>query len=217
MVIGLSCLTVIIFLISGVYLFRPGYHVNARYDYVSILDKGAPIRMAGVKIGEVSNVNLLFDEKDSKVRVNIEMFIEKSVRIHQNYLFKIQGTHVLSEPHIEITPVPGTEPLVTDGQILEGVPLLPIEALIDNVSKITKDFSTLMGPEGDLGKAIQHVSTTTQSMDEILTKIKNGEGTVGSLVYKDDLYQEVRGLVSEIKAHPWRLLKKDDGKKFLFF
>ena len=33
--------------------------------------------------------------------------------------------------------------------------------------------------------------------------------------------QEIREFVAEIKAHPWRLMKKgsgdDDGKKFLLF
>ena len=48
--------------------------------------------------------------------------------------------------------------------------------------------------------------------------IEKGEGTAGKLVYSDELYQDIRGFVAEIKAHPWRLLKRDNEKKhFLFF
>ena len=45
-----------------------------------------------------------------------------------------------------------------------------------------------------------------------------GEGTVGRLMSDDALYEEMREFVAEIKAHPWRLLKRDNEKrKFLFF
>jgi len=36
-----------------------------------------------------------------------------------------------------------------------------------------------------------------------------GEGTVGKLLSDKELYDEIRDFVAEIKAHPWRLLKKD--------
>ena len=95
-VIGFILLSMIVFFISGVYLFRPGYNINVMYDYVSILDKGAPIRMAGVRIGEVNQVELAYDQGSQKTRVRIKLFIEKGVEIRGNYKFKIQGTHILS-------------------------------------------------------------------------------------------------------------------------
>ncbi len=45
-IIGFIMLALIVFFVSGVYLFRSGYYVTVRYNYVSILDKGAPVRMA---------------------------------------------------------------------------------------------------------------------------------------------------------------------------
>ena len=215
--VGLLLLSVIIFLISGEFLLRPGYHVNVRYDYVSILDKGAPIRMAGVRVGEVSGVQLIFDPEKKKVRVNVEIFIDAKAQIFENYLFKIQGTHVLSEPHIEITPLSGEAPAIVDGKIIEGVPLEPIEAMIEKVSKIAEDVSGLVSENGTLQTTLRNVGSATESLDNILNTIEAGDGTVGKLFTKDELYQEIRGFVADIKARPWRLLKKDDGKKFLFF
>ena len=80
-IIGFVLLTVTVFFVSGVYLFRPGYHVDVMYEYVSILDRGAPIRMAGVRVGEVSEVKLVFDPKIGKTRVRVKLFIEKGTEI----------------------------------------------------------------------------------------------------------------------------------------
>lgn len=242
-VVGFIVLALIVFFISGVYLFRPGYSVSIMYDYVDILDKGAPVRMAGVRVGEVSAVSLLFDETKQHTRVKVKLFIAKGTEIRENYDFTIRGTHILSEPHIEITPKAGNAPILQDGKILEGVSLAPIEALIDrahhimdsldsvlsgvsgavngkegassvkelieNLSSISKSLSTVLnGSENDLKGTLKNLNTSTEALDRILTKVDQGEGTVGALLKKDEIYQDMKSLMSDIKAHPWKLLKK---------
>jgi len=252
-VLGFILLTLVVFFISGVYLFRPGYSVTVVYDYVSILDRGAPIRMAGVRVGEVNKVELVYDPEIKKTRVHVKLFIEKGVEIRENYLFKIQGTHILSEPHIEISPQEGDAPLVRHKAVVMGVTRVPVESLLEQANQISgklndilanfrsaiADDSTgtslkqitqnlavltnslnqvLNGSEADLKSTITNLSQSTESLNQILNRIENGEGTVGSLLTKDELYQEMRSFVAEIKTHPWRLMKKDNGgKKFLFF
>ena len=252
MVIGFIILALIVFFVSGVYFFRSGYGVNILYNYVSILDRGAPVRMAGVRIGEVSKVELMYDEKSKQTRVLVKLFIEKEVRIRENYLFEIRGTHILSEPHIEITPKPGDEPVLKDGALIQGADPVPVEALIErahriaadiegivgtfhsalegnetasalkkvilNLSSLTDSMNKVMsGSEGDLKDSMKNMKTATDSLQAIMEKIQKGEGTAGRLIFRDELYQDLRGFVAEIKARPWRLLKKDGKKHFLFF
>lgn len=252
-IFGFIFLSLIVFFVSGVYLFRPGYSLSVMYEYVSILDKGAPVRMAGVRVGEVSRVDLVFDEARQKTRVRVKLFIEKGVEIRENYLFKIAGTHILSEPHIEISPVPGNAPLVKHGRVMEGVALVSIEELIEHANAIAqhlekilegfrsairddetagalkdmvKNLATLTnsmnkvlsGSEEDLKQAVANIKSSAESLSVILDKIEKGEGTAGKLLTQDELYQEMRAFVAEIKARPWRLMKKDNGgRKFLFF
>ena len=51
---GFVILAMIVFFVSGVYMFRPGYHLSARFDYVGIINRGAPIRFSGMRVGEVT-------------------------------------------------------------------------------------------------------------------------------------------------------------------
>ncbi len=242
-IIGFILLALIVFFVSGVYLFRQGYYLTVSYNYVDILDKGAPVRMAGVRVGEVNKVSLFFDEKEKRTRVLVKVFIEKGAEIRENYTFDIRGTHVLSEPHIEITPIPGDSAVLQDGAQIKGVNPVPVEALIDrahsivarvdeilknvqgaigekeggealkkivlNMASVTDSMKiVLSGSEGDLKGVIGNLKSSTDSLQDVLGKIQKGDGTVGSLLMKDQLYRDLSDFVADVKAHPWKLLKK---------
>lgn len=224
---GFVMLALVVFFVSGVSLFRSGYSVNVLYDYVDIMDRGAPVRMAGVRIGEVSKVELVHDENKGGTLVRVKLFIDGHVKIRENYVFEIRGTHILSEPHIEITPVEGDAPLIHEGATIQGKKLEPIENLIKKAQDVANGLDEVVNgkldnSEGDMKQAVLSLKKSTDQLNGILTNISQGQGTAGKLVSSDELYQDVRGLVAEIKAHPWRLLKRDKGpesnqprKKFL--
>ena len=252
-IIGFTMLSLMVFFVSGVYLFRSGYTVNVLYDYVDILDKGAPVRMAGVRVGEVSGVELFFDEASKHSRVKVKLFIENNADIRENYAFEIRGTHILSEPHIEITPRPGDKGPLKDGAVLEGEHLAPLEDLIKRSQRIAKDLEEIVGSihaalgdeqsgeslkklmfnlselsesmktimggsEADLKQTMVNINASSESIRNILDDMEKGQGTVGGLLVKDELYQDMREFMADLKKHPWKLLKKDGGdKKFLVF
>ena len=246
-IFGFVLLSLVVFFVSGVYLIRPGYRVNVSFNYVSILDKGAPVRMAGVRVGEVSRVRLEEDKATGKAHVAVEVFIAKGFEIRENYLFSVRGTHILSEPHIEISPQPGNAAFLKEGDSVQGVDPVPLEVLIDradriaadleamlsrlreavedeetgraiqdttrNLAKLTGALNRLMSDSGgDMTASLKQLNASTQSLETLLSRMEKGEGTVGKLMTDDRLYQEMREFVQEIKAHPWRLLKRDSDK-----
>jgi phospholipid/cholesterol/gamma-HCH transport system substrate-binding protein len=194
-ILGFIFLTLVLFFVSGVYLFRSGYTIDVMYDYVSILGKGAPVRMAGVRIGEVSKVDLVFDAAKQNSRVKIKLFIEKGVEIRENYAFTIRGTHILSEPHVEITPKPGTLPIVRKGAVMEGVPLVAVEELMDRAHDVLGDLSSLSGelkdsfkgPDGNVYQSFQNIAASSASLSKILGTVEKGDGTIGKLLMEDEL------------------------------
>lgn len=218
-ILGFILLAMLVFLISGVYLFRPGYKVDVLYTYVSILDRGAPVRMAGVRVGEVNDVKLYYDANKQKTLVRVRLFIEKAIEVRKNYLFKVQGTHVLSEPHIEITPVTGEAELIKNGDLIEGVNPVAMEEIIESAHDMIKDVSIIthevrtIFEEKHLQRTLENVDDSTQALNVILERIESGHGTLGQLVMNEELYQDFRGFVSEIKTRPWRLIRRDKGSE----
>ncbi len=227
-ILGFIFLTLVLFFVSGVYLFRSGYSVDAMFNYVSILNKGAPVRMAGVRVGEVSQVEIVYDQTSQNNRVKVKLFIEKGFEIRENYSFTIRGTHVLSEPHVEITPKPGAFPLLHKGSIVEGVPLVAVEELIDRAHEVLKNLSSLTGElntsfkasDGNLHQSLKNIEDSTTSLSNILAKVEKGDGTLGKLLMDEELYTEMNTFAKDVRAHPWKLIRKSSEHKrkwyFLF-
>lgn len=217
-IVGFVMFSLMVFFVSGVYIFRKGYSISVIYDYVDIMDKGAPVRMAGVRVGDVSNVELVHNDQTGGTDVKVKLFIDEKAKVYDNYDFEIRGTHVLSEPHIEITPKNGDGKRLEEGAVIQGKKLVPIEDLIKNMHNVSKGLDeivngNLVDAQGETKNVFVGLKKSTDNLNLILNKINNGEGTAGKLVSSDELYQDVRGLIAEIKAHPWRLLKRDKEKK----
>lgn len=210
-IFGFILLSLTVFFVSGVYLVRPGYKVNVIFGYVSILDRGAPVRMAGVRIGEVNRVNFIEDKQTGQTKVQVQLFIAKGFEIRENYTFSVRGTHVLSEPHIEITPQPGNAPFLKENDRVQGEDPVALEVLVNRADQIASHLDTVLsGLDKDAPDTFKNLSASTASLERILARIEKGEGTAGQIFVNDELYQEIRDFVAELKAHPWRLLKKDD-------
>ncbi len=165
--VGFLILSVIVFFVSGIYFFRPGYHLSAIFDYVGIINKGAPVRFSGVRVGEVSKVRLLKPANENeKAKVEITFFVEKKTEIRDNYQVSIQGTHIMSEPHIAITPVPGAGRLLKDGDVIpNGISPPTLDDLIKQGDSIAKRFDKLLG---NVGSAFEDVDTQKMLHDSLV-------------------------------------------------
>lgn len=61
-------------------------------------------------------------------------------------------------------------------------------------------------------KASDKINTNLDHLEKMLKGIKEGKGFAGQLLTDEDLYQDIEGLVADIKAHPWKLLIKTKEK-----
>lgn len=258
--LGFLILTFVIFFVGGISIFKHGYTITLKFDYVSILDKGAPIRMAGVRVGEVSEVSLQFDSEKKKNRVFVKAFLDRGTEVRDNYVFAIQGAYVLSEPHIEITPQEGDNPLLKNGAVLEGVGPVQIDELIARSMHIAEQMDAILvktrmmlddeelttamkvmvvnfadlsvqmksfmqGNHEDMTAAVHNIKGFAESLNQsgekfndLMTQVEKGDGTVGKFLNSEEVYNEIKALVSDIRQHPWKLLKKESkDKKFFFF
>lgn len=209
-IFGFILLSVVVFFVSGVYLVRPGYRINVIFNYVSILDRGAPVRMAGVRVGEVNKVQLLEDKETGQMRVQVQLFIAKGFEIRENYSFHVRGTHILSEPHIEISPQPGKGSFLSDGETLQGVDPVPVEVLVDRADQIASHLEAVLRrtktilsdekTEKEIRETIQNIASLSRSLNQILS---------GS---EHDMKESLKHLKSSTQSLESILSKVDKGE-----
>src|SRR3989338_3249541 len=178
-VVGFLILSVIVFFISGIYFFRPGYHLVALFDFVGVINKGAPVRFSGVRVGEVSNVRILPPAGEGgSAKVEITFFVEKKVEVRERYKVSVQGTHIMSEPHIAITPVPDGGRILNDGEVIpNGISPTSMDDLVkrgekiaERVDKILADVSNIIeDPEtrSMLRESLSNMNQLLASMNKI--------------------------------------------------
>ena len=248
--LGIAIFCFFVFFISGVYLFKRGYFLNVEYTFVSGISRGAPIRYAGVPVGEVNQLKTDYDE-NGKPRVVVKIWIKEGTIVRENTKVEIRGAFALSEAHIEISSdgknegrilksgdhIRGIDPVPLDNLIREGDEITKIlknilinvesftadeeikSALRDvvfNVDALTSQLNHMLYTSEDditdaISKAEQSLSelhNTIARTNSIMDSIETQEGTVGKLLYNDEMYNEVLAFIKDIKAHPWKLLKK---------
>jgi phospholipid/cholesterol/gamma-HCH transport system substrate-binding protein len=107
-----------------------GYEVTARFDNVADLQAGAPVSMAGVKVGRVNSVG--FDSTDYKAVVSLG--IDKSFdRIPDDTWANIETSGLLGAKYVGLE-AGGSETYLANGSQIENTqPAMVLEKLIKDL------------------------------------------------------------------------------------
>lgn len=120
---------VLAFKISGLstYSGRNGYYVTAAFDNVGGLKVRAPVTIAGVRVGEVTGVNL--NDTDFKAVVTMRLNAKQD-KIPEDSSARILTQGLLGSNYISLTPGFDSQFLHAGSQITETQPALILENLI---------------------------------------------------------------------------------------
>ncbi|MFA5100010.1 MAG: MlaD family protein [Candidatus Omnitrophota bacterium] len=206
---GLVILSIFVLYIGDFENTLSTYRVNFTFNFINGVKVGSPIRFAGVDVGEVKNINFVFPVKGEKPKVQMVSMITKSIKIPLDSQVWVNTLGILGEKYIEIMPGKDFVNVAKDGDTMVGNDPFAMQEFGELAkSVVTKLDATLTGING----VADSVKTLTLNLDDGVTRIKNGEGTVGKLMYKDDLYNELEAFVVDIKSHPWKLFWKGKEK-----
>jgi len=92
---------------------RGGYHVLAYFDNIEGISIGSDIRLAGIKVGSVSDQKL--DQENYQAVVTFS--IDKAVKLPEDTSAKVTSEGLLGEKFIALDPG-GSETLLKDGDAL---------------------------------------------------------------------------------------------------
>jgi len=186
--IGIIILFVIVFSIGDIHIIKPGYHIKVRFNFASGIGPSAPVRLAGVGIGQVDGIRVFHDEKDKRTKVELKAWIQDGTRIEEDAETTINTLGLLGEKYLEISPGTPGKNFLKDNAVITGHDPVPMEKITENLYKLS------------------------DSIKVILDRLKNGEGTIGKLLTDDKIYKDLEAFAEDIKKHPWKLLSKPRGE-----
>ncbi len=197
-VIGLIILVSFVFLIQDFQIARPGYRFNIAFGFANGVKTGAPVRLAGVDVGEVKSIDVYYDSGSKEAKVSIGVWVKKGVPVPSNSRVWINTLGLLGEKYIEIFPGKSSGSLLKEGDIITGQDPVAMEEVAEETRKL-----------------VLKVDEAVSGLNEVLAAVKTGQGTLGKLVYNETVYQNIEGvtrdlkeLTDDLKSHPWKLLSR---------
>lgn len=187
---------------GGTDVFKKGYPLHALFAGVQQLKVGDPVKMAGVPIGRVADI----DFEDDKVKVTMKIDVHREVRTDSKASILAAG--LVGENFIALEMGTPGSPALSAGSNVETVEQADLNAImtkLDNVAggieNLTKSFSgdsiqNVLGPLTDFLK--QNNPKITSILGDLQVVSKNmatGQGTMGKFMSDDTLYNEAMATV----------------------
>src|SRR5436190_10227424 len=177
MLIVLAILGYFILKIEDVHLGRgtSARKVTALFDSVAGLDTKSAVRVAGVRVGKVSNIKL---RTDGKAEVTLD--VDPEVVLHPGAVAHVANLGLLGEKYIELDPGPATAPPIPQDQsvVLRGTQPPSMDDLTNQVASIAGDIkaitatmrSVMTGPPGEqrLAEIIENVRAISAEVRDMI-------------------------------------------------
>ena len=179
-------LGILIFLMSGTGgLFSRKITLKTYFDNANGLRVGAPVRLAGVDIGNVTSIRVVQDAGKRLTPVEVTMKVNTTFlfNLRKDSLTLLSTAGVLGETYIDIDSSQAKDPQVKDGDILH--------------SRDVPDFSDMVRSGQS---TLQNMDALLKRLDRIVAFVESGQGSVGMLIYDPTLYNRLNSTVNEFQG-----------------
>ena len=220
-------LAVLIMLMSGTGgLFTSKITLKSYFDNAGGLREGAPVRLQGVDIGNVSKIRVVSDpnRKLTPVEVTLKVSTRYLSNLRKDLVTLLSTAGVLGETYIDIDSSVAKGPEVEQGDILTTRDTPQIEDVVrasqstlQNLDALLKRLDRIIAfvesGQGSIGKLIydpalyNKLNSTVAEFQNLVTDVSNGKGSIGKLLVDDKLYNnanqtidKLNGIIDDINA-----------------
>ena len=201
-----------IFLKTGDIGVKPkGYTVKTRFQSAAGIKKFAPVRLAGVEVGEVRDVKLKYEDETTVVEAVI--WVESQVKLRKDAEAMMSSLGLMGEKYVEIRPGVSPEFVEPGGTILARDPV-NFDELMEKASKAMDEATVTMKEFRTL--AVNANSLLVEAKPKVMGILTNLDGILSvnrpkldSIMSNLEVTSEYFAEFSEdVKYHPWKVLAK---------
>jgi phospholipid/cholesterol/gamma-HCH transport system substrate-binding protein len=229
--VGLVVLIALLFLVFAVlmvgkrrHLFTAKLPYHTQFDSAAGLVSGNPVRLNGVTVGNVLEVNLSPDPADQRVDVRYEVDRRVAPRLRVGTRASIKTIGLLGDKYVELAGGTAQEPVVPPEGEIKPAPGAGLEKLLEgsgdlltDLGAIARSLKNILGRtekgEGFLGQLTtdsemggnlgSNLNGTLSSLNAVLAKINRGEGLAGKLLadekYGDEVGRSLQAAVQSLR------------------
>ena len=227
--VGIIILAAVIFFLGQerrVFASKQSYHMY--FKDVKGLSRGAPVRLGGITVGQVSNIHFTESLDDPRIKVTLRLVEGSLDRIRSNSFASLNTQGLLGDQYVSIEPgtdgdtiAPGNEiPTKEGGNITET-----ISEAADIIDSVRKTADTLNEAVTEFRKVtLVNINSATENIAEISKEVKNGDGFLHGLIYPQEgegddqitkILNRVDAILNEVESGKGilhALVYSDDGQ-----
>ncbi len=223
--LGLAALLFVVFMLgSQSNYFSNEYILVARFDDISGLREGAGVQLAGVNMGTVDHITFDASLEEKKIRVFLKLKESLKNRIRQDSVAKIMTQGLLGDKMIHISVgTPSFEVLKENDELITkpSVDFATVTSKVDDLAlkanETIESINSILGeikdgegvvhqfiydPKGkemmdSMASLAKNLDQSSDKIEGIMSKINQGQGTLGALVNDASVYNDVKTLLGK--------------------
>jgi phospholipid/cholesterol/gamma-HCH transport system substrate-binding protein len=190
-------------------LFTRRIALKSYFDNAEGLRLGAPVRLSGVDIGNVTGIRIVpqKDRQQTPVEVTMRVSTKYNYSMHKDSTVSLDTAGVLGETYLDIDSAQAVGGPVEDGDTLptEVHPdfnqvVRASQGTLQNMDTLLKRADRILSlaesGKGSLGKLINdptlynRFSATIGDFQKIVDQVGSGQGSLGALISRNDAYDK---------------------------
>jgi phospholipid/cholesterol/gamma-HCH transport system substrate-binding protein len=218
LIVALAIIAYAIWRIGDLFnLFVRRYEIVTLVPSAAGLLSGAPVTLAGQRVGLVKGIEFLPLGSHGKNNLSVQLSVAEKVQdyIRTDSFARIRTQGVLGDKFVDITVGSPNLPVIQPGDTIPSLSAVEFEDLLTQVANalagvegliagLREITASLSRGEGTLGELLmdprlyeEMVGATTQ-IRELLGEINRADGTLGRLIRDPALYEEVRAAIARV-------------------
>ncbi|HUR34705.1 MAG TPA: MlaD family protein [Vicinamibacterales bacterium] len=188
-IVAVAIAAVLIFSLTGTKGFAwQRYSLKTRFSNVAGLASGSPVRIAGVEVGTVTDVQLV----GSEVEVTFQVNEKNKPLITDRSVARLGSVSLLGQSAVDITPSQEGTPIEPWGYVRQGKAAAALSDVTDSasqgISELTAMIHDLRQGRGTAGKLLTdeqlyaELNRFVASAGALTDGLKQGRGTLGKLL-----------------------------------
>jgi phospholipid/cholesterol/gamma-HCH transport system substrate-binding protein len=159
--------------------------LKSYFDNAGGLREGAPVRLQGVDIGNVSGIRVVSDpaRRMTPVELTLKVNTKYHGNLHKDSVTMLSTAGVLGETYIDIDSSQAKGPEVQEGDVL--------------TTRETPDIQDVVRASQS---TLQNLDALEKRVDRILAFVESGQGSIGKVIYDPSLYNRLNATVGEFQG-----------------
>jgi phospholipid/cholesterol/gamma-HCH transport system substrate-binding protein len=200
-------LTIIVMLGRGKDWFETYVTYYTVFDEAYNLSKEVRVKLYKADIGQVKSVRLEGD----KVKVELAILKDYAPRIKTDSVALVESPTFIGSEYVSLKPgTPQASPIPENGtipsQAKKSLDDIMAEFEVEKTAKmfvkslqaISEMLEHLRDPEGPLYASLDSMAEAMAHIEAVTREIREGKGSVGKLVYSEELIQEIYERISHV-------------------